>query len=183
MLGYYTRLSLDVLKNGSQTTLYSNSTTGLTTTLGSQDAADIGDMASAVIDRYRTEASDTSIYYTADDIPDTSTTATFSFSQKTYRDAIDDLKALAPEGTYWYVDETGRFSFKPTPTTATHTFVFGKHFLDVNVQRSLEKVRNVLLLWNGKTGGSSIYKHYEDTASIALYGRRTTTSNAFGVDN
>src|SRR4051794_5431416 len=42
VLGYYTQLSLDVLKNGTQTTLYSISTTGLTTTIGSNNAADVG---------------------------------------------------------------------------------------------------------------------------------------------
>lgn len=182
LLGYYTRLGLDVLKQSAQTTLYSNSSSGLTITAGSQSAADIGLMMQAVIARYIAETGDTRLYYTTDDIPITGTVATFSFEQKTYRNAIDDLKQLAPANVYWYVDETGRIFFKTKPTVATHTFVFGKHFTDVKVVRSLETVRNVLLLWNGD-GSGSVYKHYEDAGSIAAYGRRTTSFNNYGIDD
>ena len=182
LLGYYTRLALDILKNGSQTTLYSHATSGLTVTSGSQGAADIGLMMRTVIDRYRAETGDTSIVYSAPDIPNTGTAATFSFEQKTYRNAIDDLKQLAPANVYWYVDETGRVFFKSKPTSPTHRFIFGRHFTSVSVQRSLETVRNVLLLWNGDTS-SPIYKHYEDATSIALYGRRAAAFNNYGVDD
>jgi hypothetical protein len=182
LLGYYTRLALDILKSASQTTLYSHATSGLTTTSASQGAADIGLMMRTVIDRYQAETGDLRIFYIKTDIPDTGTTATFSFEQKTYRNAIDDLKQLSPADVYWYVDETGRVSFKTKPAKPTHRFVFGKHFIDVDVTRSLETVRNVLLLWNGDTS-SPIYKHYEDAASIALYGRRTAAFNNYGVDD
>ncbi|MGY3406092.1 hypothetical protein ACVWZV_002205 [Bradyrhizobium sp. GM5.1] len=51
ILGYYTQLALDVLKDGMQTTLYSHNTTGLTTTSASAAAGDIGLIARTVIDR------------------------------------------------------------------------------------------------------------------------------------
>ena len=31
---------------------------------------------------------------------------TYVFNQKTYREALDLLKSLAPQNVYWYVDET-----------------------------------------------------------------------------
>jgi len=182
LLGYYTLLSLDFLKNSAQTTLYSNSSTGLTTASGSQDAADIGLIMRAVLDRYQAETTNPKITYRGTvDIPNTSTTANYRFEQKTYREAMDDLRALAPTDIYWYVNELGSVSFKTKSTTATHKFIFGKHFSVVHVEHSLEKVRNVLLLWDGKTS-SYVYKHYESAASIAQYGRRASTVNDFGID-
>jgi hypothetical protein len=182
LLGYYTLLALDYLKNGSQTTLYSNSSTGLTTTSGSQSAADIGLMMRTVIDRYRAETTNPRISYRSTyDIPDTSTTANYRFEQKTYREAMDDLRSLAPTDVYWYVNELGNVSFKTKPTTTTHLFQFGKHFTSVHVEHSLEKVRNFFLLWDGKTS-SYVYKHYQDDASIGAYGRRADAVNDFGID-
>lgn len=188
LLGYYTLLGTDLLKNGTQTTLYSNSAAGLTTASGSQNAADIGLMVRAVIGRYRAETASPKIYTigsgaAGDDVPDTGTTATYSFEQVTYRQAIDQLRRMAPAGTYWYCDEEGRFSFKSMPSAATHTFVFGKHFTRVRIEHSLEQVRNFLLIWNGETGASQVYQHYQDDASVAAYGRRAQTENDYGIAN
>lgn len=182
VLGYYTLLSLDILKNGAQTTLYSiNSGTGLTTTSGSNAAADIGLMVRGVIDRFNAEHGTGKVFYNASlaNVPNTGTTAKYIFQEKTYREAIDVLKQLAPSNVYWYVDETGELSFKAVPTTPTYNFIFGRHFSKVHVERSLEKVRNVALVFNGVASG--IYKHYEDAASIALYGRRAERITDLGV--
>lgn len=181
LLGYYTLLALDILKNSTQTTLYSNSTTGLTATLASKNAADIGLMVRAIIDRYIAETVNPKISYDALDIPNTSTTGEYTFEQKTYREALDAMKALAPAGVFYYINEIGRVSFKTKPTTPTHRFVFGKHFKKVHVEHSLEKVRNFLLLWNGPAG--SIYSHYQDDDSIATYGRRVQTENDYGIQS
>ena len=181
LLGYYTLLSLDILKNGAQTTLYSNSTTGLTATLGSQNAADIADMVRAVIDRYRAETTNPRIAYDIIDIPDTTETAIYTFEQKSYREALNILKDLAPAGIFYYIDEAGKLSFKTKPTTPTHKFIFGRHFKKVHVEHSLEKVRNVLLVWNGKQSPDDIYYHYENAQSIGKYGRRAETANDYGI--
>lgn len=181
LLGYYTRLSTDILKNSTQTTLYSNSTAGITATLGSQDAADIALMVRGVIDRYRAETTNPKISYDAVNVPVTGETAIYTFEQKTYREALDTLKSMAPSGIYYYVNELGLLSFKTKPTTPTHKFIFGRHFKRVSVENSIEKVRNALLVWNGKTGGSSVYKNYEDAQSISLYGRRAERLNDYGL--
>lgn len=180
LLGYYTLLDLDVLKNGTQTTLYSNSSTGLTTSSGSNNDADVGLMVRALVDRFNAENTSGRIFYNATDIPNASVTAKYVFQQKTYFEALTLLKSLAPANTYWYVDETGRLQFKPVPTTPTYTFIFGRHFSKAHIERSLEKVRNVLLVYDG---AGSIYKHYEDAASIAKYGRRAQRQTLYGVGN
>jgi hypothetical protein len=185
MLGYYTLLALDFLKNGTQTTLYSNSSTGLTVTVGSQNSTDVALMVRAVIDRYRAETTNPRISYNVADIPLTGVTATYAFEQRMYRDALDDLKGMAPAGIFYYLNEIGKLTFKTKPTAPVHKFVFGRHFTSVHVEHSLEKARNVLLAWNGiPTGGSGpVYKHYEDAASIALYGRRAEADTDYGIDN
>lgn len=183
LLGYYTFLGTDYLKSAAATTLYSHGSNGLTTASGSQSAADIGLMARTVIDRFRAEVS-TKVFYQTAQVPNTSTTATYRFEQATYKDALEKLRSLAPAGTFYYIDETGRFTFGQKASSPTHTFVFGRHFSSVYVERSLEKVRNVLLLWNGEpVSGNEIYKGYTNTPSITKYGRRAAALVDYGIDN
>jgi hypothetical protein len=183
LLGHYTKLGTDILKNSAQTTLYSEPSVGLTVTAADLDAADIGLMMRALLDRYIAENPGTKINYQLSDIPNASLTATYSLEQKTYREAMEKLKSMAPPGTQYYIDVTGKVSFKPMPTTPTHKFVFGKHFKAVQLERSMEKVRNFLLVWNGETGAAKVYKHYQDDASILQYGRRVEVTNDYGIDN
>ncbi len=179
LLGFYTLLGVRILKNGAQTTLYSNASAGLTTASGSQGAADIGLMVRAVMDRYAAEHSDSSIFTHLRAAPNTSTTATYTFQQKTYREALERLRLMAPVGTFYYVNENGLLTFGQKPATATHTFVLGRHFSDVSIERNLENMRNTLLLWDGKAGGT--YKRYADAGSIQQYGARMEANNDFGM--
>lgn len=181
VLGYYTLLATDILKDSTQTKLYSKSTTGLTTVVGDQNAADIGLMMRTVIDRYRAENASPKINYIYDDIPNTSTTVTYTFNQKTYREILDTLKSLAPANTYWKVDAAGNVSFKTTPTTPTHRFIFGRHFTSVRVEQSMEKIRNFVLVWDGTNVGT--YKHYQDDDSILTYGRRVEVVTDYGIED
>ena len=184
LLGVYTKLAFDILKNSLQTTLYSKATDGLTITSGSQSPADVADMVKAVIDRYIVENSSSEIRYYASDVPATGTVVEYAFEQKTYREALDKLKELAPPGVYWYIGADGLLKFKDfSTTTPKHRFIFGRHFNAVNVQKSLEKVRNSILIWNGEPTTGIVYKHYENAGSIALYGRRSERLNDYGIDN
>lgn len=170
LLGHYTKLATDILKNSTQVKLYSDTSAGLATTAGG--AADIGLMMRAVIDRYIAETTNPKISYNTTTIGLTSTTAEYFFEMKTYREAMDKLASLSPEGWYYYVNELGCVYFKRKPTTATHRFIFGKHFSVINVQTNVEKLRNALLFWNGEVGASQVFKLYSDAGSIAQHGRR-----------
>lgn len=181
VLGYYTLLGTDILKSSNYTTLYSNDDTGITTVSGDFQAADIGHIARAIIDNYATDHGSSKFFYGDTDIPDMGVSVKYQFQQKTYREALDILKSMAPVDVYYYISATGRVTFRTKPTSPTFTFVFGRDFTKVLVQKSLEKVRNYLALWNGKTGGDEIYNEYKDDASIALYGRRAERSNNYGL--
>lgn len=179
LLGHYTRLSLDVLKNGTTTTLNTNATTGVGT--GAAAAADIGLVVRGILDRYQAETDDSRIFYSAGSVLDASIDMNYSFERRTYRDAIDTVLASSGAGYFYFVGADGLFTFKTKGTTPTHKFIFDRHFYSLTVQRSLEKVRNVLLLWDGQAGGNHI--HYEDAASISIYGRRTEVATMYGVQD
>lgn len=181
LLGHSTNLALDVLKNGTQTTLYSYYTTGLTTNSALLDAADVGLMMRAAVDRYRAENTNPQISYDQASLPLTSTTQKYIFCQKTYKEAIDELRLLAPIGYYFWIDEFGLVNLKSKPAAPTHTFILGKHFSSIKPVRSIETVRNVLLLWNGLTGASGIYRQYKDDVSIAQFGRRVERITNYGL--
>ena len=159
LLGYYTKLSQDIYKNGTTTTI-------------AETAADIGTMFRNVITRYIAESSNQKLFYTNETIRTTSTTGTYTFAMKTYREAIETIKSLAPASWWWYVNQYHQVIFKSKPSVITHRFIFGRHFSKVNVKKSLSKIKNAALFWNTLTDGDQIYKLYSDAGSINNYGRR-----------
>lgn len=181
VLGHYTKLSLDILKDGNQVVLYSDTTTGLKTTSPASNA-DSGLVLRAVIERYREETANPIIYSNAGSIPTTGENILYKVALKKYKEAIDTIISMYPAGYFWYCDENGLFSAKQKPTTPTHTFEFKKHFKAINIERSLEKVRNFLIVWNGVSSGG-IFKSYKDDVSISKYGRRSEIIIDYGVEN
>ena len=175
LLGHYTKLALDILKNGTTTTLNTDATTGVGT--GAAAAADVGLVMRGIIDRYRAENTNPKINYTTSTIPLVGSDMNYSFEQKTYREAVDKVLGSSASGYYFFVDANGLMTFTSKATTATHKFIFGRHFNRINVQRSLEKMRNFLLVWDG----ASIYNHYQDDNSIAIYGRRADRLSDTGI--
>ncbi len=167
LLGYITMLSLDFLKDG-------------TTTTQTFTTIDIGTIMLDIINFYKTNNPETKINASTTSIPTVGVTASYTFKRATYQDAIDKVRSLAPANYYFYIDENNTVNFKPRPTTPTHTFTLGRHFSNIHVQRGVEKIKNSLLLWNGLTSGG-IYKLYEDSNSIALYGRRSTKIDDYGL--
>jgi len=159
LLGYYTKFAQDIYKNGTTTTI-------------TETAEDVGQMFRNLMDRYRAETSNPKLNYSNESIEETGTTATYTFEMMTYREAIDIIKSLAPANWWWYVDQENIVHFKPKPSSATHTFIFGRHFRSVRIEKGMEKIKNALLFWNSKTGAGQVYRLYDDDGSISDYGRR-----------
>lgn len=159
LLGYYTKFAQDIYKNGTTTTI-------------TETATDVGQMFRNLMDRYRAETSNPKLNYSNESIEETGTTATYTFEMMTYREAIDVIKSLAPANWWWYVDQENIVHFKPKPSSATHTFIFGRHFRSVRIEKGMEKIKNALLFWNSKTGDGQVYRLYDDDGSISDYGRR-----------
>lgn len=183
LLGHYTKLSLDYLKNGNQVVLFSDSTAGLTTTSPGSEA-DIGLILRGIIDRYRTETNNPNLFYTLTSIPLIGQSALYSISLKTYREAFDSVCSMLPSGYFWYVDENGMITVKSKASSRKHIFEFRKHFKSLHISKSLENIRNFLLVWNGEPAGAScVFNHYEDVASILQYGRRSNIIVDYAISN
>jgi len=171
LLGQQTRLSKAVLKNSTQTTLYTDTTAGLTTAAAGS-VADLGLVMRAIITRWQAEETNPIITTTAGQCKDTNTTETYTFTSRTYLDAINTVKGLSPSALwYWYLDENNVFNFRSDAITE-HTFYFGKHLSSLKVEKRIDTIVNFVLIYNRDTG-SPIYRMYTDNNSVNLYGTRT----------
>lgn len=175
VLGHYTSLSNDILKNGSTIILNTNATTGIGT--GTAEDADIGLVARGIIDRYRAETTNPIINYTTETIPLVGANMRYSFVQKTYREALEKVLNVSGAGYFLFVDRNNLVHLRKKSTTSDHSFIFKRHFTSVNIQRSIEKLRNFLLIYNSGT----ILKHYQDDDSIKVYGRRAEIFEDSGI--
>lgn len=106
----------------------------------------------------------------------TGITASYTFKVNTILEGVQKVLDLAPANWYYYVDPaTGILYFKPTPTTATHKFIKGRHFNQLAIGGSVEDVRNVVYFSGGDDGtgtSTNIFRKYINTASLALRRRR-----------
>jgi hypothetical protein len=158
LLGDVTRLSLEIYKNSTTTTI-------------TESAVAIETIFKNIITRYRAEVG-TEIGYTSSSVGTSGQTGSYTFRALTYLDAIRKTRELAPANWHWYVDENGVIHFRSPDSTPTHVFVRGRHFTRIAASKNIETMRNVLYLYNGESGGSAIYKRYKNDTSVAKYGSR-----------
>jgi len=168
-LGHYTKLAQDIYKNGTTTTI-------------AEVATDVGVILRNIMDRYIAETTNPQLSYNDETIEETGDNADYTFQMNTYREAFDKVLSLAPAGWFYWIDVQGKVYFKAKPTEPTHSFIFGKDFTEIKIQKSMEKIRNAMLYWNGETGVTKIYKLYSDPTSILLYDRRVQKYFDYGAD-
>ena len=170
LLGQQTRLAKAPLKNSTATTLYTDTTAGLTTS-ASGSAADLGLVMRAIIGRWQTEETNPIITTNTRICTNTSTTETYTFTSNSYLEAINRVKDLSPSASwYWYLDEDNMFHFRSDAITE-HVFYFGKHLNSLQIESRLDTIVNFVLIWNRDTG-SPIYRMYTDNNSVNLHGTR-----------
>jgi len=165
----------DVLKDTSQTTLYTIATLGLTTTSGSISAAEIADVVKAIVDKFSENNSSIDITYNpagTDLIVDTGKEMQYTFEAMTYIDAIEKCRQVAPQNTYWRIDSGGNIYFNAPSNSADHVFTVGKDIKKIQASNSLDSVKNILLIWDGQPSPAGLYTEYKNDTSIASYGRR-----------
>ncbi len=168
-MGYWVSLGLDVLKSSAQTTLYTRTTGGVGTTSTPQ-SVDIGTVVTGIMARFKAENPSSPIGYSSISIPAVGSSMSYVFQQRTYREAIQRCLNAAPYGYFSFLDKDNIFHFKGISTTPDHKFYFGKHFSEIEIERSITRPRNVLLLWASVSADP--YKSYSDAISIAKYGRQ-----------
>lgn len=92
-------------------------------------------------------------------------------------DVINKVIEAAPAGTYYYVDAgASKIDIKKASTTADYTVVRGRHIEELEIDMSIENVKNYLLLTGGDTGaGVNLFKQYGDAASQGNFDLNTAT--------
>lgn len=99
---------------------------------------------------------------------------TYTFVVALIFDAIKKILELSPTGYYAYVDAgTAEIDILPTSTTPDFTVVKGRHINELNLDMSIEQVKNYLLFTGGETAGVNLYRDYKDNESASNYGLRT----------
>jgi len=167
------KMKNDILKNSTQTTLFTIATAGLTTTSASITAAEIADVVKATIDLFKENNSNIDINYNpagTDLIEDTTKEMQYTFEAMTYFDVIEKCRQIAPENTYWKITANGNIYFTIPSNEADHVFTIGKNIKKIEASKSLDSVKNIILIWDGQHLG--LYTKYEDATSVSSYGRR-----------
>ena len=158
LLGMVTKLGLEIYKSSTSTTVI-------------EAATPVSTMMQNIITTFTAEV-DKSFKYDTRLMTVTGLEATYSFRAMTYLDSVNKVKDLGPSNWHWYLDEDDTFVYKRTSTTPDHSFTNGGDITNIQVRKDIENLRNVLYLYNGKTGGDALYKRYTDETSILKYGER-----------
>ncbi len=170
-LGVLSKLNNDILKEVSQTTLYTHVTDGLTITAGSSSAAEIADVIRAIITKFNTNNTNVHIFSNetgTDTIEDTGIEMFYKFEAVPYFNALESCRLIAPQNWFWFLDAENFFNFKEPSATADHTFLLIKDVARIQASKAADSIKNVLLLFDG----GSNYKQYIDDTSVYQYGRR-----------
>lgn len=162
--GYLAKLGLDVLKDGTNTSIKYREA----------DYADISDIFEDIIDKYTAVNTSSPINYTVSSVASGGKQVAVDFVNSTYEEALSEVRRLSDSDYYYYLDETNVFNFNQISSIADHLFIFEKDVIRIENKKSLLDMRNGLLFWNGQQEGDPdfIYKFFEDTASISTYGRQ-----------
>lgn len=99
----------------------------------------------------------------------TGLSVSYTFKINTVLEGIRKALELSPYDWYWYVDvATSILYFKETSTTADHTMILGQHIQDLEIQQTIENVKNAVYLSGGDVGGGvNLFLYLADAASLA----------------
>lgn len=106
------------------------------------------------------------------DYSDTSTELTaverdYTFRVNTVLEGIKKVQDMSPSDWYWYVDPaTSIIYFKETSTTADHLMVYGRHVQTLEIEATVENLKNSIYFTGGQVAGENLYITDTDTDSI-----------------
>ncbi len=109
----------------------------------------------------------------------TAQSLTYTFNMAFIFDAMKKVLDMCPAGYVAYVDlGTAEMDIFPMSETADFTIVNGSDAIDVDMELSIEQVKNYLLLTGGETAPNvNLYRDYTDPSSASAFGTRTGTKS------
>lgn len=156
--------------------LYFITKSGTPTTTATYSSDDpVTEMMSAILEDYNNRGG----YITERNFVATGLSLTYTFNMAFVFDALKKVLEMSPSGYCSYIDlGTAEMDIFPISETADFTVVNDKDVVDLELELSIEQVKNYLLLTGGDTGGgSNLYRDYRDTESSSNYGTRTGTKS------
>jgi len=144
-----------------------------TTTFTSDDP--ITDMVSNALLDYNARGGS----ITERDFEATGLSLTYTFVVATIYTVITKAIELSPTGFYSYIDlGTAEIDIKQVSSIPDFTVTRGRHVYELNLELSIEQVKNYLLLSGGDIGGGvNLFRDYSDPVSASNYGLRTSTKS------
>lgn len=141
-------------------------------TTAEYEDTDPSDMLRDALDSYIGQGGN--VNYDDNSIEDTPYLVDYTFKVATILEVAEKAKELAPGDWYYYVDPAdSKFYFKAPSTTPDHTFVKGVHLSDLEIEASVEEIKNLVLFSGGDTGGGvNLFNQYSNQDSIDLTGRQ-----------
>lgn len=107
-------------------------------------------------------------------VDDTGTVVSYTFNVNTIYEVLKKCLELAPTDWYFYYDPGDNvIHFHDRPTTPTHTFILGKHILELNLEQYIEELVNTVYFTGGDDSanpGTVLFKKYVDP-SVSTYRR------------
>jgi len=152
-IGYATELSKRILVDGSGNTTVSYATD------------DPSHVIKDVIDNVGNKIS-----YTATSIDDTGLSVSWDSVQNTALEVIKKMQETAPQGWYWYIDQSNVLQFHAFNTDNTRQFYIGKHINRLELTKTGENIVNQYFFLGG--GSPQLYKKYTRSGSITEYGTK-----------
>lgn len=118
-----------------------------------------------IIDEYSSRGG--TVNYTAASIDNTGASVTYTFNFNTVLEGIQKVLTLAPSGWYWTVDPgTSLLTFKQASTTADHTMIYGRHISELEIEATIENIKNNIYFTGGDSGGTNIFVREIDATSL-----------------
>lgn len=105
----------------------------------------------------------------ASGIAATGAVITETFERLSHFEAFEKAFSFAPAGYYWLIEPDGEVILRQKSSVADRRFVVERDTIDLDAPTNVEDVTNSLLLVAGGSVGEQLY---EDSTSIAAYGKR-----------
>lgn len=138
------------------------STSATNSAFSSQDPSAI---LRSLLDAY--SAAGGTLTYSGSTIDNTGTSVSYTFSVNTVLEGIQKLLSLAPANWYWYVDPaTNLIYFKQVNSTADITLVKGRDLAKLDLEATIERLKNIVYFTGGSTGATNLYVKSTDTGSL-----------------
>lgn len=140
-----------------------------------------------ILDKYKIIHPNSPVEYNSASVESGGGTIDDSYFSLTSLEAIDRLTEKCDSSRYWYIDAENVIHFKTKPSSATHTFVYGRDVIPpFNVSKTVTGVKNRALVYNDNL----ISRYYTDGVDSEFFSRvervgdsllaNTTITDQFG---